>query len=48
MRRRLGRLSGVHVMTVVIGTDVATATVDKRGRAEVELDVEMPGATASR
>ena len=37
------------VLTFVIdGTDVATATADKTGRAEVELDVRMPGATASR
>jgi hypothetical protein len=37
------------VLTFVIdGTDVATATADRRGRAEVELDVKMPGAAASR
>jgi hypothetical protein len=37
------------VLTFVIdGTDVATATADRRGRAEVELDVRMPGAAASR
>jgi hypothetical protein len=37
------------VLTFVIdGIDVATATADKSGRAEVELDVRMPGATASR
>lgn len=37
------------VLTFVIdGTDVATATADKRGRAEVELDVRLPGATAAR
>jgi hypothetical protein len=37
------------VLTFVIdGTDVATATADRRGRAEVELDVRMPGTTASR
>ncbi len=37
------------VLTFVIdGTEVATATADSRGRAEVELDVRMPGATASR
>jgi len=39
---------GITVTFVIDGTDVATATVDKRGRAEVELDVKMPGATASR
>ena len=37
------------VLTFVIdGTDVATATADSSGRAEVELDVRMSGATASR
>jgi len=37
------------VLTFVIdGTHVATATADKRGRAEVELDVRMPGARVSR
>jgi hypothetical protein len=37
------------VLTFVIdGTDVATATADTRGRADVELDVRMPGSTASR
>jgi hypothetical protein len=37
------------VLTFVIdGTEVATATADRRGRAEVEWDVRMPGATASR
>lgn len=33
---------------VIDGTAVATATADGRGRAEVELDVRMPGTTASR
>lgn len=33
---------------VVDSTEVASATTDKRGRAEVELDVKMPGATATR
>ncbi len=28
---------------VIDGTDVATATTDQRGRAEVEMDVRMPG-----
>ena len=32
---------------VIDGVDVATATADSRGRAEVELDVPMPG-TAPR
>ena len=37
------------VLTFVIdGTDVTTATADRNGRAESELDVRMPGATASR
>ena len=30
------------------GIDVATATADRRGRAEVEIDVPLPGTTASR
>jgi hypothetical protein len=37
------------VLTFAIdGVDVATATVDGKGRAEVELDVRMPGMPASR
>jgi hypothetical protein len=39
---------GITVTFVIDGTEVATATVNKRGRAELELDVKMPGATASR
>ncbi|HEX5107273.1 MAG TPA: hypothetical protein VFV95_02445 [Vicinamibacterales bacterium] len=33
---------------LIDGTTVATATADRRGRAEVELDVRIPGTTASR
>jgi hypothetical protein len=33
---------------VIDGTDIASAKTDRRGRADVELDVRMPGATASR
>ena len=33
---------------VIDGTVVAGATADARGRAEVEVDVRMPGTTASR
>jgi len=37
------------VLTFAIdGVDVATATADAKGRAEVELDVPMPGTAASR
>jgi hypothetical protein len=36
--------SGASVTFVIDGTDVASATTDSRGRAEVELDVRMPGA----
>jgi hypothetical protein len=37
------------VLTFVIdGTDVGTVTADRSGRAEVELDVRMPRAAASR
>ena len=43
------RVAPSTVLTFVIdGTDVATATADRRGRAEVELAVQMPGASASR
>jgi hypothetical protein len=33
---------------VIDGRDVATATTDRRGGADVELDVAMPGAAAAR
>ena len=39
---------GAPFTFVIDGTEVATATADERGRATVELDVRMPGATASR
>ena len=31
---------------VIDGVDVATATADRRGRAEVEIDVPLPGTTS--
>jgi hypothetical protein len=34
---------GATFTFVIDNTDVATATADRRGRAEVELDVPMPG-----
>jgi hypothetical protein len=34
--------AGAVLTFVIDGTDVATATADTRGRAEVELDVRMP------
>lgn len=40
--------AGAVLTFAIDGTDVATATADRRGRAEVEVDVRMPGATASR
>lgn len=40
--------AGAVLTFVIDGTQVATATADQRGRAEVDLDVRMPGATASR
>lgn len=40
--------AGAVLTFVIDGTDVATATADRRGRAEVELDVRMPGTAASR
>ena len=33
---------------VIDGVDVGTATADRRGRAEVEVDVPIPGTTPSR
>ena len=33
---------------VVDGTEIASETTDRRGRADVELDVKMPGSPASR
>jgi hypothetical protein len=33
---------------VIDGTDIAVATTDRRGRAEIELDVHIAGKTASR
>ena len=35
--------AGASFTFVIDGTDVATATTDRRGRAEVELSVMMPG-----
>ena len=36
--------AGAVYTFVIDGTEVATATADKDGRAEVELEVKMPGA----
>jgi hypothetical protein len=36
---------GMTVTFVIDGTDVATAKVDKGGRAEVEFDVKMPATS---
>lgn len=33
---------------VIDGTDITSATTDSRGSAEAEIDISMPGATASR
>ena len=35
--------AGATFTFVIDGTDVASATTDRRGRAEVELNVRMPG-----
>jgi hypothetical protein len=43
-----GVAAGAVLTFVIDGTDVATATTDRRGRAEVDLDVRMPGPPASR
>jgi hypothetical protein len=40
--------AGAAFTFVIDGIDVATATADQRGRAEVELEIKMPGATATR
>jgi hypothetical protein len=39
---------GAQFTFVIDSIDIASATADRRGRAEVELDVPMPGATATR
>ena len=37
------------VLTFLIdGTEVATATTNRRGRAEIDLDIAVPGAAAAR
>ena len=40
--------AGVAFTFVIDGIDVATATADRRGRAEVEVNVPLPGTIASR
>ena len=37
---------GISVTFVIDGNDIATVTTDRGGRAEVELDVAMPGNAA--
>ena len=39
---------GATFTFVIDGQDVATATADRRGSVEVELEVRLPGAPASR
>jgi hypothetical protein len=39
---------GVTLTFMIDGSAIATATTDARGRAEVELEVLMPGTTDSR
>jgi len=41
-----GLQAGAVFTFVIDGQEVATATADRRGRAEVELDVRMPGTAA--
>jgi hypothetical protein len=43
-----GLQAGATYTFVIDGQEVATATADQRGQAEVELDVKMPGASAPR
>jgi hypothetical protein len=40
--------AGSALTFVIDGVDVATASADRRGRAEVEVDVRMPGTTGAR
>ncbi len=40
--------AGTVLTFVIDGTDLATATADRRGRADLELNVRMPGAADSR
>ena len=39
---------GVALTFTIDGANIASATTDHRGRAEVEIDVRMPGSTAPR
>jgi hypothetical protein len=39
---------GATYTFVIDGTTVGTATANRRGNAELELDIRMPGASASR
>ena len=39
---------GASFTFIIDGQDIATATADRGGKAEVELDVRLPGAPASR
>jgi hypothetical protein len=43
-----GLQPGATFTFLIDGQEVATATTDRRGRAEVERDVRMPGTPASR
>jgi hypothetical protein len=40
--------AGAAFTFVLDGIDVAAATSDRRGRADVEFEVQLPGTTASR
>ena len=40
--------AGATYTFVIDGNDVAAATADRRGSADVELEVRLPGAPASR
>jgi len=43
-----GMQPGATFTFVIDGQEVATATADKKGEAEIELDVKIPGVAASR
>jgi hypothetical protein len=40
--------AGTSVTFLIDGQVIGQASVDRRGRAELEIDVRMPGAAAAR
>jgi hypothetical protein len=41
-------VAGAVLTFVIDGAEIGTATTDARGRAEIEVDVPMPGTAAAR